>query len=335
MKKTIKKYPLLICLIISVVIIISSLFVIGFAGLKFDTSIVGGTQVEIVLDDDANSQEYANSARVICKNTGLSLYGVIVEDKFTAGEVNGEYTKRVLILTFAERDISEEKQLEYRESLAEKLGFENADKISDFRQVTNMVESKNIWLVVLSLGIVVICAFVFAWIRYDIFAGITFILAYLHNIILYFALSGITRIPIGLSSLSIMAVLTFVMSAVLVHIFEEYRKTARLHIDDKLSTSERLLNAEKKALIPYIFIVGAVVAVCLIMMLSPSFMARLAILSIFVCLVVCAYTVMLVAPALYAYLTDLGIASQKARLSRNETKNKAIKKKVSKNNKQK
>jgi len=335
MKNTTKKYPLLICLIVSVVIIVASLFVIGFAGLKFDTTIVGGSQVEIVLPDDANSQDYANNARVICKQQGLSLYNVIVEDKFTAGDENSEYTKRVLILTFAERDLSDEIQLQYREALAEKLGLENTDKISDFRTVTNMVESKNIWMVALSFGIVVICMFVFAWVRYDLFAAISFLVAYLHSIMLYFALNGITRVPIGLTSLAVMVVLNFIMSALLVAVLEEYRKLAKLHIDDKLTTSEKLISSQKKTFIPFIAIATVVILISLMLLLSPSFMVRLASISVLIALVVCAYTAVLLVPGLYAYLTDLNKASISARLSRNDTKNKVIKKKIAKQNKNK
>lgn len=328
--KKLKKYPLLICMIVSAVIIVASLFVIGFAGLKFDTTIAGGNQIEIVLPEDASSQEFANNARVVCKHTGLSLYHTTVETKFIAGAENGEYTTRVMILTFGDNDISAEKQLEYREELAEKLGFENLDNISEFKEVKSMIETKNIWLIVLAIGIVIVCAFVFAWIRYDIFAGIAFILAYLHNIIMFFALSGITRLPIGLASLAIMIILTFIMSGILVHIFEEYRKVDRLHIENKLSTSENLIEAETKAIKPYIIIAIAVAVIVVLLMLSPSFMVRLSALSMALALVCMAYTVMLVTPGLYAYLVDLSKASKSARLSRNDTKNKAIKKKIAK-----
>lgn len=328
MKQKVKKYPLLICLIVSVAIIVASLFVIGFAGLKFDTTLVGGSQVEVVLPDDADSQDYANSARVICKQTGLSLYSVIVEDKFTAGDENGEYTKRVMILTFAERDVEEEKQTQYREALAEKLGFENADDISEFKVVTNMVESKNIWFVALSIGIVVVCAFVFAWIRYDIFAAISLLVSYLHMVIMFFAISSLTRVPIGLTSLAIMVVLMFITSAVLIHMFEEYRKSARLHIDDKQTITAKLIAAQKNSFIPYLGIASVVVIVSLLLMLSPSFMVRLTAISCVLALIVCAYTAMLITPGLYAYLLDLGKTSEANRLSRNDTKNKAIKKKI-------
>ena len=335
MKCNFKKYPLLVCLIVSAVIIVASLFVTGFAGLKFDSTIVGGSQVEVVLPDDANTQDYANDARIICQQTGLSLYGVIVEDKYTAGAENGEYTKRVMILTFAEREVSEEKQLEYRKELAEKLGFADIQNISEFRQVTNMVESKNIWFVVLSLVVVMACGFVFAWIRYDILAAISFALAYLHNIMICFAVSAICRLPIGLTALSIMVVLTFIMSAVVVHIFEEYRKVAKLHIDDNQTTAERMINSEKKILMPYVVIAGTVVIVSLMLLLSPAFMVRLAAISILACLIVCAYTAILVVPGLYAYLIDLRNSIQKANLSRNDTKNKTIKKKIAKAKKSK
>lgn len=333
--KKFKKYPLLICMIISAVIIVASLFVIGFTGLKFDTTITGGSQIEVVLPEDANSQEFANNARVICKHTGLSLYHTTIETKFVAGSENGEYTTRVMILTFGDSEISAEKQLEYREELAEKLGFENLDNISEFKEVKSMIETKNIWFIVLAIGIIVACAFIFAWIRYDIFAGIAFIIAYLHNIILFFALSGITRLPIGLASLAIMIVLTFIMSGVLVHIMEEYRKIDRLHIDNKLSTAENLISAESKAIKPYAVIAVVVAVIVILMMLSPSFMVRLSALSMALALIAAAYTVMLVAPGIYAYLIDLSKASNAARLSRNDTKNKAIKKKIAKSAKAK
>lgn len=328
MKHKLKKYPLLICLIVSVVIIVASLFVIGFAGLKFDTTLVGGSQIEVVLPDDADTQDYANSARVICKQTGLSLYNVIIEDKFTAGEDNGKYTKRVMVLTFAEREVAAEKQIEYREALAEKLGFDSSDKISEFKVVTNMVESKNIWFVALSIGIVVVCAFVFAWIRYDIFAAISLFVSYLHTVILYFAMSALTRVPIGLASLAIMVVLMFITSAVLIHMLEEYRKRAKLYIDDKQTITERLIAAQKSSFIPYNGIAAVVLITTLLLMLSPSFMVRLVAISIILALIVCAYTATLVVPGLYAYLLDLSKTSTANKLSRNDTKNKAIKKKI-------
>ncbi len=336
MKKfNLKKYPLLICLIVSAVIIVGSLFVIGFAGLKFDTTIVGGSQVEIVLPNGADAQDYSNSARVVCKHHSLSLYHTAIEDKFVAGETNGEYTTRVLVLTFADKNVSEETQKAYRDELAAKLGFENANQISNFKAVTNMVEGRNMWLVILAIGIIVVCLFVFALIRYDLMAALSLLLAYIHSVMLFFALCGLTRVPLGLTSLASMVVLNIIMSAAIIAIFEDYRKLARLHIESKDTTAQKLMQAQKSSLMPYGIIAAIAMLAALLLLISPSFMVRLAAIAIIYVLIACAYTATLVTPGIYAYLTDMTKARVEAKLSRNETKNKVLKKKVAKNTKKK
>ena len=45
MKKSLKKYPLLVCLIVSFVMVIASIFVVAFAGLKLNPSLGGGSQI--------------------------------------------------------------------------------------------------------------------------------------------------------------------------------------------------------------------------------------------------------------------------------------------------
>ncbi len=335
MKRQFKKYPLLISLIVSAVIIVASLFVIGFKGLNFDTTFVGGSQIEIVLADDADAQDISNAARIVAQHQKVSLMNTVVEDKFTAGADNGSYTKRVLILTFLDKDVSEETQLAYREELAEKIGLENADSISEFQTVTNIIEAKNIWFIVLAVGIIIACIFVFAWIRYDLLAGVAFLISYLHSIMLFFALSGLTRAPIGLTSLGIMILLNFIMSAAIISIFEDYRKVARLHIESKDSTSVSLFNAQKSSLLPYAIIAGVAVLAALLLLLSPAFIVRLASLSIMLALICCIYTTLLIAPAVYANLVDIRKTRHSARVSRNDTKNKVIKKKIASASKEK
>ena len=56
MKKQLKKYPLLVSLIISCVLVVASIFVVAFCGLKLNPSLGGGSQFEISIDDNANSK---------------------------------------------------------------------------------------------------------------------------------------------------------------------------------------------------------------------------------------------------------------------------------------
>ena len=65
MKKPIKKYPFLVSLIISFVIVVASIFVVAFCGLKLNPSLGGGSQFEISIADDANSKSYGSEWAVM------------------------------------------------------------------------------------------------------------------------------------------------------------------------------------------------------------------------------------------------------------------------------
>ena len=60
MKMKLKKYPLLISTIVSCVIIIASLFILGFFGLRLGTSFGGGSQFEINMPNGVSSTEYVS-----------------------------------------------------------------------------------------------------------------------------------------------------------------------------------------------------------------------------------------------------------------------------------
>ena len=78
MKKTMKKFPLLICLIVSCAIVVASLFVAGFAGIKIAPSLGGGSQMEIVIANDADTnkcvekiKKWKNGSRSFTKKTKI------------------------------------------------------------------------------------------------------------------------------------------------------------------------------------------------------------------------------------------------------------------------
>jgi preprotein translocase subunit SecF len=183
----------------------------------------------------------------------------------------------------------------------------------------------------LGVGIVAICLFVFDWLRYNIFAGLSFLLAYLHNIILYISILIITRVQISLVSLSVGLILTLIMGAVLISIYEKNREKVKLHLSDKLSVSERMIESEKQAVLPYGFIFIGMLVFAALMFFIPVSSVRLSAVNIIIALVVTAYTSLIIGPGSYAALLEIRDLSQKAVLSRNHTINKEIKKKIKKN----
>ena len=332
MKLKMKKYPLLISMIISCVIIIASLFVLGFFGMRVGTSLGGGSQFEVNIASGASSKEYVSDVKKVLSDNGLTFDSSIVEDKYVAYDDEGNFTTQVLVVKISERDVKDSTETKVIEQIAKKL---NVDKtyVSEIDNITSYTTGKDVLRLGIAIGAIAIALFVFAWIRYDVLAGLSFIVAFLHNIILYFSMLILTRLELNLTSLTVMFILTLVMSLVLIHIYEKYRREAKLHISDKLSISERMIKSESEAVKPFIILVCAVLVAIVFMLFIPANVVKFTALNILIALVVTAYTTLLIGPASYVALLDVRDVRAKAILSRNDTVNKEIKKKIAKSKK--
>ena len=327
MKLKMKKYPLLISMIVSCVIIIASLFILGFFGLKLGTSLGGGSQFEVNIANNASSKHYVNEIKDVLADNKLTFDSATVEDKYIAVDNEGNFTKQVVIVKVSQRNISDAKETAIIDEIAEKLSIEKS-YISSIDNVVSSTTTKNVLMLGAAIGIVALALFIFAWIRYDILAGLSFIVAFLHNIILYFSMLILTRLELNLVSLTTMFVLTLVMSIVLIHIYEAYRKEDRLHISDNLSIPERMIGAEKQAIKPFAIVSVAVIVAAVVMLFIPATVAKFTALNILVALIVSAYTTLIIGPASYVALAEVRDVRKKAVLSRNDTVNKVIKKKI-------
>lgn len=327
MKTNTKKYPLLISAIVSCVIVVVSLFILGFFGMKLGTSLGGGSQFEVVISNDANTKEYVKDIKSVVADNGYRVDTSFVEEKFKAGESQFEYTERCLVIKIADKDICAEKQTAIRNAVAEKLGIDVAD-VSEIEVITSVIKGKDVLFLGLALGIVVIALFAFAWIRYNLYAGLSFILANLHNVILFLSLMILTRVQINMISLVAIVVLTLIMSAVLIVIYEKYRELANLKTEEKMTISNRMAVSEKETLKPYGIIAGIALVFALLMLFVPVAMVRFAALGVIFALLVTVYTTLIIGPGSYASLLELKNDYLMAVLSRNDTVNKTIKKKI-------
>ncbi len=327
--KKINKYPLLISMIISCVIIVASIFVLAFCGMRLGTSLAGGSQFEIIMTQNSNSSEYVSQIKSIVNKHGKYVDSAFVEDKAVAGENPGDFTRYCLVVNIAGTDISEETKNAIINDIASTLNIDKAN-ISEILPVTNSVEAKSVLFVGIAIAIIAVALFVFAWIRYEVFAGIAFVIAFLHNIILYLSLLILTRVELGLMSLSVALVLTVLMSAVLIHIFEKYREETKLHLAEKMSVSERMIYSETQVVKPYLFIVAAMAILILMLLFVPVSSVKLVAVNILIALIVSAYTALIIGPAVNASLLEIRDLRQRAVLSRNDEINKEIKKKVKK-----
>ena len=327
MKQTNKKYPLLVSVIISFAIIIASLFVLGFAGMNMGTSLGGGSQFEVNVPNNVETKEYVADIKAVLKENGYTFDSSAVEDKYVAIDNNGNFTKKVVIVKISQNNLTDDEKSELAKNIAAALGIDET-YVSTAENIISQTTGKNVLSLGLAIGIVALALFVFAWVRYDVFAGLSFIIAFLHNIILYLSLTIVTRLELTLFALTMVFIFTLIMSIVLIHIYENYRKESRLHISDKLTVSERMISCEKQAVKPFAIISIAAVVAAVFMLFVPLASVKFMALAILLVLVVTAYTSLIIGPASYVALLDIRETRRNAVLSRNDTVNKAIKKKI-------
>ncbi len=329
MKKSFKKYPLLVSLIISCVLVVASIFVVAFCGLKLNPSLGGGSQFEISISDNANTKTYVQTIKNVLRDNNITYDSFTVEDKSKAGENAGEQSQRYIVVNILATNVSDETEQKVRTDISQKLKV-SIDDISGIDNIISSIKSKDIILFGLGIGIIAICLFVFGLIRYDIFAGLSFFISILHNLILFLSVMILARIPLGLVSIASIAILSLIMSAVLVSIFEKNKLESELHLAEKETPSERLIKSEASAIKPYLFVLLAVVVFSLILFFVPLNNVLFSSLSVLISLAVSVYTTLLIGPGVYGTFLDIKKVRFDATLSRNENVNKVIKKKVSK-----
>lgn len=329
MKKLPKKYPLLISLIVSCAIVIASIFVLAFCGIKLSPSLGGGSQFEVAISDTVESKTCIQNIKDVLKSKGISYDSFTVEDKPLAGENATEFSERYIVVNINATNISDEKELEIRTAISEKLNV-NLENVSSIENIISSIKSKDILLFGLGIGIIAVCMFLFGMFRYNVFAGLSFVLSILHNLILFLSLMILTRIPLGLVSLAGISLLTLVMLACLVSIYEKNKIESEMHLAEKETPSSRLIRVEASALKSYIFVACAVVIFSLFLLFIPSMSVVYSLLSILIALVATIYSTLIIGPATFGAFLDIKQTNMDAKLSRNDTVNKVIKKKIAK-----
>ena len=327
MKAKMKKYPILISAIVSCSIIVISLFILGFFGIKLGVSLGGGSQIEVVMKEDGNKSNYVSKVGTVLDKYGYSVDSFFVEDKYTAGDENTNFTKKCLVVQISS-DVSEEKATKIKNDICSALSLE--EKYVSVDNIVSSVASKNALNLGIAFAIIIVIFFVFGWIRYDIFAGISFIVAFLHNIIVYLSVIILTRVELSVSSLSVVVFMTLVMALVLITMYERFRLVSKLQDADKISTHERMLESEKQTINPFLFVCVAVAILAVGLLFIPSVRMKMVALNILIALLVTAYTALLIGPSTYVATLEIREMNRKAIMSRNDTVNKAIKKKIQK-----
>lgn len=322
------KYPILVTTIISCVIIIASLFVLGFKGVNLGVSLGGGTQFEVVLSNTDNAALVTEAVNIVLDEHKLSIDSTFVQDKFVASDDKGDFSRKSLVVQSAKK-VSEDEMKAIKNEIATQVGV-SVDKVS-VETITSAFSSKDVLGLAILFGVIAASVFVFGWVRYDIFAAISFVVTLLHNVILFFATVILTRLQLTLASIAALIVLSLFMIVVLINIYEKFREISKQPDSFKINASKRMIQGEMEVVTPYLLVIIAILVFTLCLVFLPIPRIIFVAINIILALVISAYSLLLIGPSTYVALVEISEMRLKAVLSRNDTVNKAIKKKIKKN----
>ena len=167
------------------------------------------------------------------------------------------------------------------------------------------------------LAVVILCFFA-GWLRYTIIGGVTLAFGALHNMILSLALIFLYRVQFSIISLAGILVFTILGIVATALILERTRENAKSKQYATLTEDESLMLATKQNN-KMLWFAAALFALTIVMVCVPVRYLQLAGVSLQLCLIVTAYTSVLVAPALNAYLAEIRKLRNKRKLSKNVT----------------
>ncbi len=327
-----KKYPIFISTILSCLVVVVSLFILGFFSMNFSVSLGGGSMFEVYAETTSETTEYLSISKSVLKSHGLSVDSSFVEDKYIASDNEAGYTKKCLVVKIATTNISDEEKQAIFDDLVEALGVSDTS-LTEIQEITPATQASSVLYIALGVAIVAVCFFVFGWIRYGIFAGLSFIIAFLHNIIFFLSLIILTRIQLSVIALMVELVLTLMMGIVMISIFEKYREVSALQSSEKTPIAELMIESEIQVIKPYVIILVAAILAVIILFILPSNAMKHAGLGALLSLLTTVYSTLLIGPGAYSALLEIREMNRKAILSRNDKVNKHIKTKIKKNEK--
>jgi preprotein translocase subunit SecF len=313
-----KKYPLKIFAAISAAIVVLAIIFIAIFGVRTSIDLGSGSQLKVQLsytvDDDVVSGRENLDKYLDATKTVLHEHGAIIDTYF----VEDEGVDTFLVVRIAKSTIKNSDSIS--QEIATKLGIDET-RVSSVQKISGYFSSSQLLYIGLALLVFIVLAFFAGWIRYNIVAGTSLVLAIVHNFILSLAIIFLLRVQFSVISLAACLILTIFVVFALVAILEREREISKSKQYADLSYDQKLMMATGKN--KWLLAFPAVLLVlCIILLFVPSSYIRLASLSVMLALIVSVYSTIMFVPAVHANLMELRALKQKQKLSKNVSSSK-------------
>ena len=308
-----KKSFLGLYLIISFVIIIAAVVVSLTAGINLGIDVGGGTQFEVVVTPDDGEvdnkfvQKQEDIIKDVLKDNGLYAEKIFVQDK-------DSYV--FVVVRVADDNITN--RAEIVADLVSALEIEE-EAVSEFSIISGSLTKKAVIWASVAIVCILLVVFFAGWIRYRIMSGITLTFAVLHALMLSVALHVITRLPITFNSIIIMLCSAVLILFALIFVLEKIREITKSRSSENLEINEIVRTAKSRTLLPLICLAAMIFVMAVVFVFIPVVHVQFTACSLVVCLASLVYTYFFVAVELHEKLLEIREATERARLSRDNS----------------
>lgn len=209
-------------IIAPIAILFIGVIVLCFCGFNLGLDFTGGSVMSVTFRQEVSQTEYKEKENIIVstlKNHGIAKYTL---------QKQGDSSTPTVSVKF--QDIKgvnmEELTDTLKEELATKLGFDN-DQITNSGRIGASASAKLLTNALLAVGLATLLILVYIAIRFELFSGISAIIALVHDVMIMCALVAICRIQINSSFIA--AVITVVGYSInnTIVIFDRVRENLR------------------------------------------------------------------------------------------------------------
>lgn len=209
-------------IIAPIAILLVGIIVLCFCGFNLGLDFTGGTVMSVTFREEVTSTQYKEKETVI--TTVLKDHGIT---KYTLQKQGDSSTPTVSVKFQDVKGVNmEELANTLKTELAEQLGFDT-DQVTNSGRIGASASAKLLTNALLAVGLATLLILLYIAIRFELFSGLSAIIALVHDVIIMCALVAICRIQINSSFIA--AVITVVGYSInnTIVIFDRIRENLR------------------------------------------------------------------------------------------------------------
>lgn len=172
--------------ILAIVVVVAGAFMMGFLGMNETVSYGGG--YELTVKTDAELETYDKVVSVTEK---------VFADNGLHYEYRKELDEKATLIYGFDSEVSASVVDAVNAALKADTVLAGYNPEAELNETLVLKDASRVWMAILVVAIVAVCAFFYGWIRYKLASGVALLILLVINTLITVTLSAICRVPVG------------------------------------------------------------------------------------------------------------------------------------------